>query len=160
MSSPHLSVVFLLARWHNATWLLLLVFFFLSKITMLPITSNFYTTFVACILSLNLQVFYFLFSTSFSFASRTFPILQSLYEEILASFGFHSWLLSFSQYSWRLYGKIYTESKQPLSSQEAAQGVWLQTLDLVGSFIENMDWIHLLNLQISICKMRVSTNTS
>lgn len=48
--------------------------------------------------------------------------------------------------SWMLFEKRHAESKQLLSSpQAAAQRVWFQYLDLVHSFIEYMDWIHLLS---------------
>lgn len=92
-----------------------ILFFSQSETTMLPITSNFYITFFAFIFPLNHQVFYFFFcfSISFSLVSRIFPILQSPPEEILVWFGFHSLLLSFAPYSWRLFVKIHRESKHP-----------------------------------------------
>lgn len=114
-SSTCLSVVFLLARWCNAIWLMLfyfsprvkrLCYLLLQIFTSLFLPSYFLWT-------TKYSIFFFCFNISFSLASRIFPILQSPPEEILVWFGFHSLLLSFAPYSWRLFVKIHRESKHP-----------------------------------------------
>lgn len=103
----------------------------------------------------SIQVFFFFLSF------KNVPNSAEPTWKILACLGVSFTAIVLCSSSWMFFEKRHTESKQLLSSpQAAAQRVWFQHLDLVHSFIEYMDWVHLLNLKIAVCQMRAPINTS
>lgn len=144
ISSMHLPEVFLLVRWCHAIWLWFSYF--------LPEENN-HVTLLQTFTSLLLPA-YLLWTAKCSIFHSIqvfFSELQDIqfcraHVEDTCLFGVSFTAIVLCSSSWMLFEKRHAESKQLLSSpQAAAQRVWFQYLDLVHSFIEYVDWIHLLS---------------